>query len=100
MEVNSLHACNPPLLCRSVHGAGQQYRRFCRRRITNPDAPPSEHDVMDAAQPEEVLLDQDLMAGGCWWLQRAVAAANAPAGPAAAVGVRILHAAAWAHCCP
>lgn len=54
----------PPM--RSVHGAGQQYRRFCRRRITHPDAAPSEHDVMDMAQPEEVLLDQDRMAGGCW----------------------------------
>lgn len=67
---------------RSVHGAGQQYRRYCRRRITNPDTPPSEHDVMDLAQPEETLLDQDEMAGGRSWLPGSTVAADAGAAAA------------------
>lgn len=49
----------------SVHSAGHQYRRYCRRPLDDPDALPSEHDVMNATAPEEVLLDQDRLAGGC-----------------------------------
>ena len=47
----------------SVHSAGKQYRRYCRRLIADPAAAPSEHDAMDLRQPEEVLLDQDELAG-------------------------------------
>ncbi len=47
----------------SVRQAGMQYRRYCRRPITDPAAPPSEHDTMDLQQPEQVLLDQDQLAG-------------------------------------
>ena len=47
----------------SVHSAGKQYRRYCRRLIADPAAAPSEHDSMDLQQPEEVLLDEDELAG-------------------------------------
>lgn len=47
----------------SVHSAGKQYRRYCRRLIADLAAAPSEHDSMDLQQAEEVLLDQDELAG-------------------------------------
>ena len=47
----------------SRHSIGKQYRRFCRRRIDDPAALPTEHDVMNLAQPEEVLLDVNELAG-------------------------------------
>lgn len=46
----------------SVHSAGMQYRRFCRRLLDDPGAAPSEHDGMNMTQPEDVLLDQDELA--------------------------------------
>lgn len=51
----------------STRGEGKQYRRYCRRLITDPFAAPTEHDSMDLMQPEEVLLDQDAMAGALSW---------------------------------
>lgn len=50
----------------SVHSRGRQYRRFCRRPAADPAAPLTEHSAMDPQQPEEVLLDQDELAGVPW----------------------------------
>ena len=56
-----------PLLPRkryyTVRGEGSQYGRICRRPVADPGAEPSEHETMDLAQPEQVLLDQDELAG-------------------------------------
>jgi hypothetical protein len=52
------------LVLRSVHTAGMQYRRHCRRPLDDPGAPPSEHDSMNVSRAEEVLLEQDELAGG------------------------------------
>ena len=48
----------------SIHSAGKQYRRHCRRPLADPAVEPSEHDSMDVEQPEETLLDEDELAGG------------------------------------
>lgn len=48
----------------STHAKGMQYRKFCRRPLADPAAAPSEHDSMDPQLPEEVLLDEDQLAGG------------------------------------
>ncbi|PSC72656.1 protease 2 isoform A [Micractinium conductrix] len=48
----------------SIHSAGKQYRRHCRRPLADPAVEPSEHDSMDVEQPEETLLDEDELAAG------------------------------------
>ena len=61
-----LPALRPLLPCEryyTVRGEGSQYGRICRRPVADPGAEPSEHDAMDLAQPEQVLLDQDELAG-------------------------------------
>lgn len=55
-----------PLCCRyyAVRGEGRQYWRHARRPLASPDARPTEHDAVDAQQPEETLLDEDELAAG------------------------------------
>lgn len=52
-----------PAATAARRAAGMQYRRYCRRPIASPEALPTEHDAMDLGQPEEVLLDEDALAG-------------------------------------
>lgn len=53
----------------SIHKKGMQYRLHCRRKFSAKSLVEeknhfSEHDMMDVAQPEEVLLDEDSLAQG------------------------------------
>ena len=49
----------------SRHGKGRQYWRHCRRAVSHPELPPSEHDSLEDVrqEEEEVLLDEDELAG-------------------------------------
>ena len=67
----------------SRHGKGRQYRRHCRRAVAHPEVPPSEHDSLEymRQEKEEVLLDEDELAGVC-----GIAACSAAGAPVPAVG--------------